>query len=129
MFEGLSIKPEKKSSTILAGTAYFGNFILPLLAPLIIYFISKNDRYVRFHAVQSFLIIWFVHLPIALIFGIVLAMQLTGGDMTFIFTAVCVFIAVVINLIFLLVGIFAVSGKTVIVPYPFITDLAYKTTK
>jgi len=56
-------------------------------------------------------------------------MQLTGEDMMFIFTAVRAFIAVVINLIFLAVGIFAVSGKTVIVPYPFITDLAYKTTK
>ena len=66
-------------------------------------------------------------LPIVL--PLVLAMQLTGEDMMFIFTAVRAFIAVVINLIFLAVGIFAVSGKTVIVPYPFITDLAYKTTK
>jgi uncharacterized membrane protein len=129
MFERLGIKPEKKNSTILAGTAYFGNLILPLLAPLIIYFISKNDRYARFHAVQSFCIVWFIHLPMALIFIALMAMQLTVEGMTFIFILLCVFIAVVINLIFLAVGIFAVSGKTVIVPYPFITDLAYKTTK
>jgi len=65
MFEGFGIKPEKKNSTILAGIAYFGSLILPLLAPLIIYLISKNDRYARFHAVQSFCIVWFIHLPIS----------------------------------------------------------------
>lgn len=129
MFERLGIKPEKKNSTLLAGTAYFGNFILPFIAPLIVYFISKNDRYARFHAAQSFLIFWFIHLPAALIFTILLYMRLAGEDLMLIFTVMSAFIALVIFLIFLTVGIFAVSGKTVIVPYPLITDLAYKTTK
>ncbi|ODS41007.1 MAG: hypothetical protein A7315_15385 [Candidatus Altiarchaeales archaeon WOR_SM1_79] len=123
MFETLNIEPGKKNSILLAAIAYFGNFILPVLAPIIVYLISKEDKYAKFHAIQSFCILLFVHLPLATVFIILYSMTETWEPTTaLIFITACVLIILIINALFLVVGIFAVLGKTVRVPYPFMTD-------
>jgi len=123
MFEKLDIKPEKENTILLTGIAYFGNFILPILAPIIIYLISKEDKYARFHAVQSLCILLFTHLPLVILFVILMATSVTWEQNTmFLFTISYAFVALIINLIFLIFGILAVLGKTIRVPYPFMTD-------
>ena len=48
--------PTKSDSRLLAAVSYLsGIFGLPILVPLIIYLISKEDRYARFHALQALL--------------------------------------------------------------------------
>ena len=122
MFEKLEIKPEKENSILLATIAYFENFILPILAPIIVYLISKENKYAKFHALQSLCVLLFVHLPLAILFVILFAISETLEPTTMlIFILSSAFVALMINVLFIVVGIFAISGKTVRVPYPFMT--------
>lgn len=47
------IKPKKKDSNLIAALAYIGTFGLGIFAPVLIYILIKDDRYVRFHALHS----------------------------------------------------------------------------
>lgn len=59
--EDAGIKPEAKDSAILAALPY----VLGWLVALLIYLIAKEDRYARYHALQS------------LLFGLALTLVLT----------------------------------------------------
>jgi uncharacterized membrane protein len=41
---------------VLAGLSYLSMFIIGIIGPLIVFFVEKNNRYVKFHAAQGILI-------------------------------------------------------------------------
>lgn len=79
------IKPQKKDSNVLGAIAYlpFGS----LLIPLIIYLVAKEDKYVRYHALNALgfdialmvLGIVFGVIGFVLIFGIIFLAMATSG--------------------------------------------------
>jgi uncharacterized membrane protein len=125
MFETIeNIKPEKNDSKILGAIAYAGSIFLSFLAPLLIYLLAKEDKFARFHALQSliigvvtavlFIVLWVLAMVITVVtFGI--------GALLFIF-----FIPA--GLIFLLLYLYwaylAYQGKAFTVPY--VTEFVLK---
>jgi uncharacterized membrane protein len=84
MYKLSDIKPEKKDSNLLAALAYIGNFGLGIVAPLLIYILVKDDRYVRFHALHSIFFLLLLMCLNIIIFPIFfLAMFLTRTSVIF----------------------------------------------
>ncbi|MEM3399308.1 MAG: DUF4870 domain-containing protein [Candidatus Micrarchaeia archaeon] len=47
------ITMQDKDSGVMAALAYVVSIFFPLLGPVLVYLLKKDDRYVRFHALQS----------------------------------------------------------------------------
>ena len=41
---------------VLAGLSYLSMFVIGIIGPLVVFFVEKNNRYVKFHAAQGILI-------------------------------------------------------------------------
>lgn len=125
MFETIeSIKPEKNDSKILGAIAYAGSIFISFLAPLLIYLLAKEDKFARFHALQSLIIgILMAVLFIALwVFFMIIAVVTFGyGALLFIFfIPVCL----IFLLLYLYLAYLAYQGQAFTVPY--VTEFVLK---
>ena len=125
MFETIeNIKPEKNDSKILGAIAYAGSIFISFLAPLLIYLLAKEDKFARFHALQSLIIgVVTAVLFIALwVFAMVVTVVTFGiGALLFIFF---IPVGLIFVLLYLYWAYLAYQGKAFTVPY--VTDFVLK---
>lgn len=79
MLDSVNIKPTTKNS-LLSGFLYLSWFAggIGFFIPLLIYFLVKDDKYIRFHALQSFLFSIFLFALDIVLFAIFFALTLSG---------------------------------------------------
>lgn len=77
------LKPLKKDSNLLAALAY----VLGLIVALLIYLIEKEDKWVRFHAMQAIVF----HVAYMVAFGAVFIVLWLFALVTMGFGAICMF--------------------------------------
>ena len=124
MFETIDIKPEKNDSKMLGAIAYAGSILVSFLAPLVIYLIAKDDKFARFHALQS-LIIGVAILVLSIVLWVILIMITfitlgIGGILFILFLPA----GLIVLALYLYWAYLAYEGKAFRVPY--ITDFVLK---
>ena len=72
MFESAKIKPAEKDSKVLGAVVYLCSIFgfMGFLIPVLIFVIAKDDKFARFHALQSLLYLacfFIVYAPVAVI--------------------------------------------------------------
>ena len=97
-------------SNLMAAACYVTQIIIPIVVPLILFFIKKDDKLVRFHALQSmlFTVVMLVVFFVLTILGTILAIVTLG-----------------IGAILMVLG-FPVLGLAVLVYMLYVTYKAYK---
>ncbi|ODS36605.1 MAG: hypothetical protein A7316_02375 [Candidatus Altiarchaeales archaeon WOR_SM1_86-2] len=125
MFEEIKdIKPEKDDSRMLGAIAYAGSILISLLAPLLIYLIAREDKFARFHALQSlilgaalivvFIVLWvFITIIAVVTFGLGAVLYL-----------LLILLALAALVLYLYCAYLAYEGKAFQLPY--ITDFVLK---
>ena len=78
MFEVIDIEPQENDSRMLGALAYAGAIFIGFLAPLLIYLLAREDRFAKFHALQSLIlsVVLFVVIMIVAVFTLGLGLLL-----------------------------------------------------
>ena len=97
-------------SNLMAAACYVTQIIIPIVVPLILFFIKKDDRLVRFHALQSMLFT-------AVMFVIVFVLSILG--------TIIGIVTLGIGFILMALG-FPLIGLAVLVYMLYVTYKAYK---